>query len=90
MVLKSSITLCFVYLSIQIPEECEEEEPSSSYTGMAAALAEALKQRRLHVADKSMFHVELEIMTITNFSLHAGQSLGELDESNMSNEWQSP
>ena len=45
-------------MSNQIPEDEEEEreEPSSSYTGMAAALAEALKQRRLHVADKSMSH----------------------------------
>lgn len=51
------IIVYHIIVSMQIPEEGEErEEPSSSYTGMAAALAEALKQRRLHVADKSMSH----------------------------------
>ena len=39
-------------LNPQVSEDAEEKEPSSSYTGMAAALAEALKQRRLHVTDK--------------------------------------
>lgn len=57
MLLALIIVYHIIIVSVQIPEEGEErEEPSSSYTGMAAALAEALKQRRLHVADKSMSH----------------------------------
>lgn len=36
-----------------MPEDVGDKEGEPSYTGMAAALAEALKQRRLHVADKS-------------------------------------
>ena len=36
----------------QVPED-DDKDKEPSYTGMAAALAEALKQRRMHVADKS-------------------------------------